>query len=87
MKKVKTFEEFVNESKGQISKGDTVRLNDDVNLVSFMNLKGKDLPVKGVKTVDFASGSKDFVIVDGKIDGNRNDYEIDAEYVTVVKKS
>lgn len=64
-----------------IQTGSTVKINDDVNLVSFMNIKGKSLKVDSVKKVPMAGGDKVFLIVK---DGDK-EYEINRDYVSSTK--
>ena len=55
-----------------------IKLNEDVNLISFWNLKGKTLTVKDTKQVEMASGKMTFYIVEQ--DGD--EYEINENYIT-----
>lgn len=66
-----------------IKVGDTVTLNSDVNLVSFMDIKGKDLKVKQIKKVEMASGPREFYIVEHK----GKQYEINKDYVSKSSQS
>jgi hypothetical protein len=78
MTKLNALKQEERESNSSVKEGDVVTLNSDVNLVSFMNIKGKDLTVKSVKEVEMASGKRKFITVS---DGDK-DYEMNIDYVT-----
>lgn len=64
-------------NKSAIKSGATVQLNDDVNLVSFMDIKGKSLKVDRIKSVEMASGPKQFAV----ISHNGKEYEVDVDFL------
>ena len=55
-----------------------IKLNDNVNLISFWELKGKILDVKDTKLVEMASGPLKFYIVENA----GTEYEINENYIT-----
>ncbi len=60
-----------------------IKLNDDVNLISFSSLKGKLLNVKSTKQVEMASGKITFYVVEHE----GVEFEINENYVTQVNKN
>lgn len=80
----KEFPKVENKSKSDIKVGDTISLNDDVHLVSLMNLVGKTMKVLDIEMVNFASGEKEYYVVE--VDGKKTELNQDMVHKTEGKK-
>lgn len=80
---IQLFEEYVNnfyitENSKLPKKGSIVKLQPNINLVSFMDLKKQDLKVIGYKDTGLISGPSKFLVIK---DESGKTHEINPEYI------